>query len=174
MRFKTLVVMAVVLTLCSGSVLAGAITIEKDNSAIITSNLEGLQSLPAVVKAIKSPDTKTPDWLQAEIDAEAAAAAAAAAKAQQTYLSIPSSNSTVTYDVTTRGTIVANLAEFKSLANQTLNDSRGWARLGVSFQEVASGGSFTLVLSEAGQVPSFNYSDFGTTYAATVNKSNGL
>ncbi len=49
------------------------------------------------------------------------------------------------------------MAEFKSLVNQTLNDNRGWSRLGVSFNEVDSGGSFTLVLSEASQVPSFNY-----------------
>lgn len=62
---------------------------------------------------------------------------------------------TVTYDVTTRGTITANLDEFKSQANQTLNDSRGWRRLGVEFKEVASGGSFTLVLSEASQLPTF-------------------
>ena len=151
MRFKPLLVIVAVLTLVSGSVLVGAITIEKDKAATITSNLEGLQALPGVIKSLKSPTIKTPGWLQVELDAEAAAAA----KVQQTYLAAPGSNGIVTYDVTTEGTITANLTEFKSLANQTLNDERGWPRLGVSFQEVASGGDFTLVLSNANQVPSF-------------------
>jgi hypothetical protein len=62
---------------------------------------------------------------------------------------------TVTYDVTTRGTITANFADFKKLASETLNDARGWSRLDIGFTEVASGGQFTLVLAEAGQVPSF-------------------
>ena len=57
--------------------------------------------------------------------------------------------------MTTKGNITASLSEFKALANQTLNDARGWARMGVGFQEVASGGSFTLVLAESSQVPSF-------------------
>jgi hypothetical protein len=51
---------------------------------------------------------------------------------------------------------VSNLAEFASQANQTLNDSRGWAQLGLVFQQVDSGGSFNLILSEASQVPSFS------------------
>jgi hypothetical protein len=62
---------------------------------------------------------------------------------------------TVTYDVTTRGTITADLATFKAQAAETYADSRGWSRLGVVFKEVAGGGQFTLVLSEAGQMPSF-------------------
>jgi len=68
----------------------------------------------------------------------------------------PRQTKTVTYDVTTKGAISANVAEFKRLANQTLNDGRGWAQLGVQFSEVASAGDFTLVLSEASQVPSFS------------------
>lgn len=62
---------------------------------------------------------------------------------------------TVTYDIATRGAITADLDTFKAQANQTLNDERGWSRLGVQFAEVASGGEFTLVLSEASQLPTF-------------------
>lgn len=64
---------------------------------------------------------------------------------------------TVTYDVATRGTITANLATFKAQAAETFADSRGWSRLGVKFQEVAGGGQFTLVLSEASQMPTFGW-----------------
>lgn len=74
----------------------------------------------------------------------------------------------VTYRVETRGAITASLAEFKSQANQTLNSSLGWARLGVTFTEVASGGDFILVLSEAALVPSFNPSVCGADYSCQV------
>lgn len=76
---------------------------------------------------------------------------------------------TVTYDATTRGNITADFAAFKSLANQTLNDTRGWSRLGVKFVEVASGGQFTLVLSEASQVPSFA-AGCDSTYSCNVGR----
>ena len=63
---------------------------------------------------------------------------------------------TVTYLVATRGNITSDLATFKAQANATLNDDRGWLRLGVKFNEVASGGDFTLYLAEASQVPTFS------------------
>jgi hypothetical protein len=62
---------------------------------------------------------------------------------------------TVTYDVTTRGTITADLAQFEQQVAETYADSRGWARLGVQFKEVNSGGQYTIVLSEASHVPDF-------------------
>jgi hypothetical protein len=76
---------------------------------------------------------------------------------------------TVTYAVETRGNIVADLNNFKVLANETYNDSRGWKRLGVQFQEVSSGGDFTLVFSEAGQVPSFG-SPCDSTYSCNIGR----
>jgi len=94
--------------------------------------------------AIKQSSLQAPAWLKAQ-DAAAAAAARTVTDTR-----------TVTYSVTTRGTVTADLAEFRAQAYQTLNDGRGWARMGVAFQEVASGGDFTLVLSEASQVPSFS------------------
>lgn len=108
------------------------------------SGVENLRTLPKTLEAVKPPTIKEPGWLTQQ---KAAEAAARAAKPQ---------SKVVTYDVTTRGVITASLTEFKSQANATLNDGRGWARMGVSFNEVASGGMFTLVLSEASQLPTFS------------------
>ncbi len=101
-----------------------------------------LQELPAALDAVKLPVLSDPAWLTALKVAEQNAAKPI--------------TRTVTYNVTTKGTVTASLAEFKQLANATLNDGRGWARLGVSFQEVATEGNFTLVLSEASQLPTFS------------------
>jgi len=60
-----------------------------------------------------------------------------------------------TYSVITKGNIRASLADFKAKANASLNDSRGWGEV-ANFTEVPSGGSFTLVLSEAKYLPSFS------------------
>ncbi len=75
----------------------------------------------------------------------------------------------VTYSVETRGVITASVGEFKTLANQSLNDSRGWSRLGVQFQEVASGGEFTLVLAEAQEVANFS-PGCDSTYSCNVGR----
>lgn len=85
-------------------------------------------------------------------------------------VSKPKTGRVVTYSVETRGTITANLNEFKAQANQTLNDARGWARLGVTFQEVASGGSFTLALAEASQMTSYSATACDTTYSCTFGR----
>lgn len=63
---------------------------------------------------------------------------------------------TVHYTVETRGTISTSLAEFRRQAHATLNDPRGWRTTGTAFQEVASGGSMTLVLAQANRVPEFS------------------
>jgi hypothetical protein len=63
---------------------------------------------------------------------------------------------TVYYHVETRGRITASLADFRRLANATLNDPRGWRSTGIAFREVRSGGSMTLVLAEASRVPGFS------------------
>ena len=61
------------------------------------------------------------------------------------------------------------MSEFRALANATLNDGRGWSRMGVSFKEVASGGMFTLVLSEASQMTTFS-SGCGTEYSCRAGR----
>lgn len=140
MRFKVFILLFLPLFLIStfSFVTVKAVN-DKDNSSISESFLS-LQMLPNTVSKIKAPEIKTPDWLQEIYDAETVA----------NY-----SKRTIPYNVTTRGVITADFAEFKILANQTLNDSRGWARMGITFQQVTSGGSFTLVLSEASEVPTF-------------------
>jgi hypothetical protein len=75
---------------------------------------------------------------------------------------------TVTYQVETRGTITADVTQFKQQAAETYADNRGWIRLGVTFKEVASGGDYTLVLSEASQVP-----DFGSPCDSTYSCQSG-
>jgi hypothetical protein len=104
-------------------------------------------SMRETVAKVTLPDIPQPDWLKQQLVAEAAQAAAAHRAASMI---------TVTYDVTTKGAVYASLSEFKLLANQTLNDARGWSRMNVKFVEVASGGQFTLVLAEASQLPTFS------------------
>lgn len=154
---KKLVLIVVGLLLCAGLVSVNVQATSKDTVKIISSKLESLQILPATISNIKSPELKTPEWLRIQIEAQQAAELASRqATEQATRQQNATHSGTFTYDVTTRGSIIADFVEFESQANQTLNDARGWARLGVSFQEVDSGGDFTLVLSEAGQVPSFS------------------
>ncbi len=65
---------------------------------------------------------------------------------------------TVRYHVETRGRITTSLKQFKAQAQQTYEDARGWRAAGIRFVPVAHGGAFTLVLSQAGLVPSFSSS----------------
>jgi hypothetical protein len=156
MKAKVFLVSAILSMFGLGIVTVGASSLTTSVSKTIISNLVNLEALPSVTQDVKAPVITNPDWLQAQINAEAASRRAA--------------GRIVTYSVTTRGTITADLSEFSSLANQTLNDARGWAGMGISFQEVASGGSFSLVLSEASQVPSFNYSVCSSDWSCSVGR----
>lgn len=144
-----------------GIIFMSANTFAVDKKEVIESIPDifvNMESLPSVLDGIKSPEIKDPQWLQDHKAAEAAAAAAAAAEQARRYLPVLPENGSgrvFTYDVSTRGAIIADLSEFRNQANQTLNDARGWARMSVSFQEVDGSGDFSLFLSEAGQVPSF-------------------
>jgi hypothetical protein len=106
------------------------------------------------------PTLAEPQWLKDQNAAEQAAAAQTKKTA---------ASRVVTYDVTTKGVIGASFAEFRSQANATLNDGRGWSRLGVTFQEVAGRGDFTLVLSEASQMTSFS-SGCGVNYSCRAGR----
>jgi len=75
----------------------------------------------------------------------------------------------VRYSVTTRGDVRASLSTFKRLAQETYDDPRGWRAMGVRFERVASGGDFTLVLSQASKVPSFS-SGCSATYSCRVGR----
>ena len=112
----------------------------------LMTQLQDLQSIGQLTVDMPVPDVKEPTWLQQK-KAAAAEAAKRATMAPQT---------TVQYSISSRGVTTADMAEFSTQTNATLNDARGWARLGVSFQQVDSGGSFTLVLSSADQMTSFS------------------
>jgi hypothetical protein len=132
--------------------------VANNSTTSLSSQLASLPQAPSVLSTFKTPRLTDPQWLKDQNAAEAAAKAAQQANRR-----------VVTYDVTTRGSITANLAEFKAQANASLNDSRGWSRLGVTFQEVASGGNFTLVLSEASQMTSFS-SGCGVDYSCRAGR----
>jgi len=152
----------------AGYIIVGLMLVGVGSTSLIVSasekqeiaSLASLQTLPKTVAEIKAPNLQEPEWLKQQNAAEAAARR------------VPQGGSgirVVTYSVTTRGVITANLAEFKSQANATLNDQRGWARMGIAFREVASGGNFTLVLSEASQLPSFS-SGCGVEYSCRAGR----
>lgn len=130
------------------------------SATTVTNNPANYSSMRETLKEIQLPEIKQPEWLKKQLAAEAAEAAKAK-KAATTM--------TVTYDVATKGAVYASLSEFKLLANQTLNDSRGWARMNVQFVEVANGGMFTLVLSEASQLPAFS-SGCSAEYSCNVGR----
>lgn len=129
-------------------------------SQAFTSQVTSLQRVPTTAATFRMPTLTEPQWLRDQNAAEQAAAAQARRVA---------SGRVVTYDVMTKGAITSSIAEFRAQANATLNDGRGWSRLGVTFQEVASGGAFTLVLSEASQMTSFS-SGCGTDYSCRVGR----
>ena len=104
-----------------------------------------------ITKISKLPKIDNPGWLDEEIAKEKAASSSSAVAGR-----LPATGMVVNYSVDTRGGIYASVDEFARQVNETLNDGRGWSRLGVSFNQVASGGQFTVVLSEASQVPSFS------------------
>jgi len=62
----------------------------------------------------------------------------------------------VRYHVETRGRITTSVKEFRTLAQQTYDDPRGWRSAGIEFVPVKQGGAFTLVLSQASLVPGFS------------------
>lgn len=107
-------------------------------------------SLVDPLHAATIPKLATPAWLTPPAEAPAARV--------------------VTYTVETRGTITANLQEFTDFAAATLNDPRGWARLGVRFDRIDGPGDFVLVLSEASQMTTFSATGCDTTYSCVVGK----
>jgi len=141
----------------SGAPLASVVA-ATSSTQTIEKKIADLDVLSTAFASIAAPNIAEPQWLKDKKAAEAAAARQAAAVM-----------TTVTYEVSTKGFIHANVAEFRTQANQTLNDARGWSRLGVQFQEVTSGGMFTLVLSEASQMTSFS-PGCGTEYSCRAGR----
>jgi hypothetical protein len=69
---------------------------------------------------------------------------------------VPPASKIITYSVSLDGNVSVPLAEFGALADQTLNDPRGWYRADVGFQQVAENGQMQLVLAEASRLPSYS------------------
>jgi hypothetical protein len=59
---------------------------------------------------------------------------------------------TYTYSVAVWGNVLSSISDFKALAQETLSSIKGWSGAGITFQRVASGGDFTLVLAEPSRV----------------------
>jgi len=136
-----------------GYMAAGATALLSSTATPVSSasiNPADYSSFRQAVTAMAAPTIEQPEWLTQQLAAEAAAAAQAAQSAKRAATTL-----TVTYDVSTKGAVTASFSEFKLLANQTLNDPRGWSRMNVRFVEVASGGQFSLVLAEASQVGAY-------------------
>ena len=75
---------------------------------------------------------------------------------------------TVTYDVSYRGTIQADKEEFRNLVRETLTSPNGWARAGVTFKEVSSGGRLHVVLASGDQVKAVSPSGCSAELSCTV------
>jgi hypothetical protein len=102
------------------------VTAKNDVSDTIKARL--LSDTPLSTLALTPPSIEKPDW----------------------YFS-----TTFTYTVSKNGS-TADINEFATLANATLNDARGWSRLGVKFTQVDSGGMFNLILSQASLLPTYS------------------
>jgi hypothetical protein len=63
---------------------------------------------------------------------------------------------TYTYSVTVDGTVWSDVNYFRDTARSVFNDHRSWHKAGIGFQEVASGGDFTLVLANSTEVPKYD------------------
>ncbi len=163
MRGKNLFVLVFGFCICIFFCSTNIFAVEKKNYELDFSNVSKLFTLSSVIDQIKAPEVQNPQWLKDKI---------AAAEAAKNYIPANVGNSarTFTYSVTTKGSVWADINEFKTQANQTLNDARGWSRMGVSFQEVESGGNFTLVLSEASQVPSYAYNICSSVWSCQVGR----
>jgi hypothetical protein len=142
----------------------------------VGAGLVGLVSTTHALEQTTMCDTAKSPWcvspkLNASIDLIAGATVPKLATPSWMTPPVAAGPKVVKYSVSTRGTITANLDEFKSIANATLNDSRGWTRLGVSFSQVESGGDFTLFLSEAAQMTSFSATGCDVTYSCNVGSA---
>lgn len=107
-----------------------------------------LQEQADVLGSVNLPKIATPDWMSSVVATPIVR--------------------TVSYSVATKGNINADLTEFKQLAAETLNSPNGWARLGVSFVQVDTGGDFVLWLAQDIEVPSFSPNGCDSTYSCAV------
>ena len=61
----------------------------------------------------------------------------------------------VTFDISSRGSLKGDVNEFANVVENTLTDRRGWARAGVKFTRVASGGRLHVVLASGTEIDKY-------------------
>lgn len=151
-RFRPMPILAVVAAIVSlvglGTLVRAANT---DSSCKPASDafcfVPQIESQLEPVGSVAVPKIATPGWLAAQS---------------------PQTTREVTYTVQTRGTITADLDEFKSQVAETLTSPLGWSRLGVRFTQVDSGGQFTVWLSQDSQMTTFSATGCDTIVSCTV------
>lgn len=143
---KFIGVAVIIFIAIQGWAIASAADAPSQDRQVTIEKLQALQSSETSISEIKPPKIPQPKWYKKQVEAEQ--------KASQKSQRSGGGSKTFTYSVKTEGKTVSNLAEFSAMANQTLNSSRGWAQLGLTFKQVPSGGNFNLVLAEASRVGS--------------------
>jgi hypothetical protein len=123
----------------------GAVTSPSCNTDTAICVSSDLLSIDTTLAAIAVPSIASPAWLKPHV--------------------------TFTYNVQTKGTITADVAEFKTQVNETLNDSRGWSRLNLQFTEVATGGKLTIYLADSSQMTSFSATGCSSSWSCTVGNT---
>ena len=107
--------------------------------------IDTLLSLGNTIQQIAAPSISDPSWLKPHV--------------------------TFTYSFATRGHITADVKEFEQLVGQTLNDSRGWSRLNITFQQVASNANLLIYLAESSQMTSFSATGCSNDWSCTVGNT---
>lgn len=124
--------------------------------------LSPLLSLPTFAKT--DVNNKIEANLASNVPFESLSSAAPSIEKPDWYFDV-----TIYYTVASNGA-TSDLGTFATLANETLNDSRGWSRLGVRFEKVATGGTLHLVLAQASLLPSYS-SGCSVEWSCTVGNT---
>lgn len=132
----------------AGVLLALAPLLSKNFTAAESENSSNLTDIISQITNIAENDIiEQPSWAQAT--------SSRSTTTSQT--STPQSTThTATYQIATNGSVSASESSFASFVSQTLNDSRGWSQLGITFNQVSSGGDFTITLAQAELVPTYS------------------
>ena len=123
--------------------------------SVVSAKILAEMRSPSSLASLKLPNIEMPSWHSSHQSAKKIKSAV---------------KKEVSYTISIKGNVRSNLAEFSKQVSETLNDSRGWSRMGVTFREVASGGDFDLVLSQAELLPTFS-SGCDAEWSCRVGKS---
>jgi hypothetical protein len=105
-----------------------------------TTNPAAFSDLRRSIAQVSRPELKPAAWMKTD------------QASNPVFKQSASPTKTIPYTVSTRGIDSSGIEEFKLLADQTLNDPRGWSRIGVKFVPVEAGGQFGLILATPSEV----------------------